>query len=92
MPVYTTYTPPPTAWSLDVSWLPSTRQPRISTVLSLASEVGAKLTRRPPPWVWPSVLVATLLVNLQPVVVEKGSGGYHRCVPDAQMEGGGGER
>ena len=89
MPEYPTVTPPPAAMPLDVSWLPSTRQSRISTVLSLASEEETKLTRRPPPWVWPSVLVATLLVKWQPVVVERGSRGYHKCAPEHEMDGGG---
>ena len=87
MPEYPTSTPPPKEPPLDVSWLPSTRQSRISTVLSLASE--AKPIRRPPPWPWPSVLVATLLVKWQPVVVERGSRGYHKCAPEHEMDGGG---
>ena len=88
MPEYPTSTPPPKEPPLDVSWLPSTRQSRISTVLSLASE-EPKLTRSPPPWAWPSVLVATLLVKLQPVVVERGSREYHKCAPEHKWRGEG---
>ena len=89
MPEYATYTPPPAALLLDVSWLPSKRQSRISTVLSLASEAEPKMTRSPPPWASPPVLVATLLVKLQPMVVEGGSRGYHKCAPEHKMDGGG---